>query len=241
MKAREVAFYARVSSEQQATAHTILSQVAALRQRIAEEARQRELRLVITRLEDFAQRVTAGLQQADWTRRRDVIRTLVKRVDIGPDAVKVVFRVEPGTSPTDAAAHRLSGSRLCAMVAPGRLCNGSGRANQRADLPDLPIFLPRYPVHSRSGSLFQAVVAYLFVLLGAHGPARWTRFPGPVSGASWALPCSPQSAAFPPQSPAALPGFRSAASPVLCRCATPRPRAAGTYRSSLSPSVPLAI
>jgi site-specific DNA recombinase len=37
MKASEVAFYARVSSEQQATAHTILSQVAALRQRIAED------------------------------------------------------------------------------------------------------------------------------------------------------------------------------------------------------------
>ena len=37
MKAREVALYARVSSEQQATAHTILSQVVAVRQRIAED------------------------------------------------------------------------------------------------------------------------------------------------------------------------------------------------------------
>jgi site-specific DNA recombinase len=37
MKPREAAFYARVSSEQQATVHTILSQVAALRQRIADD------------------------------------------------------------------------------------------------------------------------------------------------------------------------------------------------------------
>src|SRR5436305_10640866 len=37
MKAREVALYAHESSEQQATAHTILSQVVAVRQRIAED------------------------------------------------------------------------------------------------------------------------------------------------------------------------------------------------------------
>ena len=67
-----------------------------------EEIRQQELRLVITRLEEFAHRVTAGLEQADWARRRELIRTLVKRVEIGAEAVKVVFRVEPGplsTSP----------------------------------------------------------------------------------------------------------------------------------------------
>src|SRR4051794_16778751 len=62
-----------------------------------EEIRRQELRLMITRLEEFAQRVTAGLEQADWTRRRDLIRTLVKRVEIGAEAVKVVFRVEPGS------------------------------------------------------------------------------------------------------------------------------------------------
>ena len=37
MKTREVAFYARVSSEQQTTAQTILSQVAVLRERILED------------------------------------------------------------------------------------------------------------------------------------------------------------------------------------------------------------
>jgi site-specific DNA recombinase len=69
----------------------------ALRALADEEARQQELRLVVTYLEDFAQRVTAGLEQADWMRRRELIRTLVKRVEIGAEAVRVVFRVEPGS------------------------------------------------------------------------------------------------------------------------------------------------
>jgi site-specific DNA recombinase len=66
-----------------------------------QEARQQELRLMVHYLEEFAQRVTAGLEQADWTRRRELIRTLVKRVEIGAEAVKVVFRVEPGSLSMD--------------------------------------------------------------------------------------------------------------------------------------------
>src|SRR3954468_22066212 len=68
----------------------------ALRALAEEEAQQQELRLVVRYLEDFAQRVTAGLEQADWTGRRELIRTLVQRVEIGAEAVNVVFRVEPG-------------------------------------------------------------------------------------------------------------------------------------------------
>ena len=67
----------------------------ALRALAEEEAQQQELHLVVRYLEDFAQRVTAGLEQADWSRRRELIRTLVKRVEIGAEAVNVVFRVEP--------------------------------------------------------------------------------------------------------------------------------------------------
>ena len=61
-----------------------------------EERQQQALRQVISHLEEFAQRVSAGLEQADWTRRRELIRTLVQRVEIGAEAVNVVFRVEPG-------------------------------------------------------------------------------------------------------------------------------------------------
>jgi site-specific DNA recombinase len=66
-------------------------------QATAEITRQQELRLIISRLEDFATQVKTGLEQLDWQQRRDIIRTLVKRVEIDQDQVNVVFRVEPHT------------------------------------------------------------------------------------------------------------------------------------------------
>ncbi len=56
---------------------------------------QAELRLVITQLEDFALKVKDGLAEADWLTKRDLIRTLVQRVEIGPEKVNVLFRVIP--------------------------------------------------------------------------------------------------------------------------------------------------
>ena len=64
-------------------------------QATSEMTRQQELRLIIGRLEDFATQVKTGLEQLDWQQRRDIIRTLVKRVEIDKDQVNVVFRVEP--------------------------------------------------------------------------------------------------------------------------------------------------
>jgi site-specific DNA recombinase len=52
------------------------------------------LQLVIGRLEEFSTKVTSGLEQLDWAGRRELIRTLVKRVEIGQDSVNVVFRVD---------------------------------------------------------------------------------------------------------------------------------------------------
>ena len=61
----------------------------------SEASLQADLRLIVGRLEDFASQVTAGLDEADWTRRREIIRALVKRVEVGTEEVKVVFRVGP--------------------------------------------------------------------------------------------------------------------------------------------------
>jgi len=65
------------------------------RQLRTELTQQAELRLVITQLEDFALKVKDGLAEADWLTKRDLIRTLVQRVEIGPEKVNVVFRVIP--------------------------------------------------------------------------------------------------------------------------------------------------
>ena len=61
----------------------------------AETARQAELRLVITQLEDLAAKVNDGLTNCDWLTRRELIRTLVQSVRIGRDEVTVVFRLPP--------------------------------------------------------------------------------------------------------------------------------------------------
>jgi site-specific DNA recombinase len=65
---------------------------------------QAQLQLIIGRLEEFSAKVKAGLDRLDWHGRRDMIRTLVNRVEIDREQVKVVFRVEdmttsPGNKP----------------------------------------------------------------------------------------------------------------------------------------------
>jgi site-specific DNA recombinase len=60
-----------------------------------EEAQYNELKLVIGGLQDFAARVHEGLQEADWDTRRQMIRTLVKQVEVEKEQVRVVYRVTP--------------------------------------------------------------------------------------------------------------------------------------------------
>ena len=71
-------------------------QAASLRD---EAALRGTLSLIIGRLEDFAQRVRGRMAEVDWSLQRDLIRTLVKRVEIDHDGINVVFRVAP--SPSD--------------------------------------------------------------------------------------------------------------------------------------------
>src|SRR4051794_7861040 len=91
--------------------------IAELRRRIArldaeagalrEAAEQaRALQLVIGKLSLFAQAVQDRLETADWQTRRDIVRTLVRRIKVADDLVQVVFRVEPvSSSPPE--PHRL--------------------------------------------------------------------------------------------------------------------------------------
>jgi site-specific DNA recombinase len=65
------------------------------RQRIGEAAQEAELRLVIGQLEVFASRVSEGLQEPDWDTRREIVRALVKRVEVDEQEVRIVYRVSP--------------------------------------------------------------------------------------------------------------------------------------------------
>jgi site-specific DNA recombinase len=58
-----------------------------------EESQRAELRLVLGHLEEFAERVRDGLAQADWETRREIIRALVRRVEIHAEEVRIVYRI----------------------------------------------------------------------------------------------------------------------------------------------------
>jgi site-specific DNA recombinase len=78
------------------------------RRHLADEvAMHRTLSLVIGQLGDFARRVRDRLAQADWHFRRDLIRLLVKRVEIDHNQVNIVFRVAPTfPAPEETVGHQ---------------------------------------------------------------------------------------------------------------------------------------
>jgi site-specific DNA recombinase len=59
------------------------------------ESQDSELRLVIGQLKEFAGRVCDGLRQPTWATRRQIVRALVKQVEIDENEVRIVYRVGP--------------------------------------------------------------------------------------------------------------------------------------------------
>ncbi len=79
-----------------AAARGRLAQLEAAAQEAADRATQENaLRLVIGQLDEFAGRVQQGLDHADWQLRRELIRALVKRVEVGEHDVRVLYKISP--------------------------------------------------------------------------------------------------------------------------------------------------
>ena len=116
--------------------------LAGLKQRLARLDAEREaaaaahdadrsLQLLIGRLGEFAGRVRAGLDGLDWQGRREVIRALVRRIEVDHDKVEVVFRIPGAPPPSDAGAGSGSGVSPAGDQAPirqhrGRSCRRLG-------------------------------------------------------------------------------------------------------------------
>jgi site-specific DNA recombinase len=66
-------------------------QIAAL---AAEQSRRQDLQLVVGQIETFARKLEGSLQQADWSTKQQVIRMLVKQIEIGEQSVKIVYKVD---------------------------------------------------------------------------------------------------------------------------------------------------
>lgn len=62
-----------------------------------------QLRLLIVQLGDFSSRVLSNLDKLDFEIRRDIVRAMVKRVEIDRDKVNVIFRIGDIRMPKDAA------------------------------------------------------------------------------------------------------------------------------------------
>ena len=63
---------------------------------VGKAAWEREhLQVMIEHVEMFAERVQAGLQDADWQTRREIMRALIKQVEVGEDGIRIVYKVQP--------------------------------------------------------------------------------------------------------------------------------------------------
>jgi len=98
-----------------------------------EAALHTELQLIMGRLEDFAAQVHGGLAVADWTSKRELIRALVKRVEVTPNQVNVVFRVDQRPTDPDPAKKSL---QLRRGSSDASLWRASGRRREEAEFDD---------------------------------------------------------------------------------------------------------
>ncbi len=97
-----------------------LTQLEEQRQQLIDvTALQTEIRLIVGRLEDFAAKIDTGLEDSDWLSKREMIRALVKRVEVTPDRVNVVFRVD--AYPGEASPEKKS-LQLCRGSTQSRPC-----------------------------------------------------------------------------------------------------------------------
>jgi site-specific DNA recombinase len=54
-----------------------------------------DVRTAINQLESFGSRIRDGLVNADWTTRREIIRSLIRKVEVGKEAIRIEYKVGP--------------------------------------------------------------------------------------------------------------------------------------------------
>jgi site-specific DNA recombinase len=112
-------------------------------QQIKDEASlERELTLILGRLDEFATHVKDGLHAADWLTRRETIRALVKRVEIDQEQVRVVFRVNPPPQvpqlPSEKDAQSLQHCRRRVLARTRQYDPGWTREKGAGEIPKAP-------------------------------------------------------------------------------------------------------
>jgi hypothetical protein len=65
----------------------------------ADEERRTHVRSVMNRLAELSTHLQSQLNNADWVTKREIVRALVQRIEIGPTKVAVVLRLPMGRAP----------------------------------------------------------------------------------------------------------------------------------------------
>lgn len=53
----------------------------------------RQIEIVITNLESFVNGVNTNLDNLDWIGKRDIIRKVIKRIEIGDEEINIVYKI----------------------------------------------------------------------------------------------------------------------------------------------------
>lgn len=104
-----------------------LNQLQVELQTATEQAqRDEDLRIVFSHVQAFADQVKAGLKSADWATRREILRAMVKRVEVGKEKICIVYKVpdhflpESPTAPNMALAPHCWSRRATGMAPGGK-------------------------------------------------------------------------------------------------------------------------
>ena len=62
---------------------------------VERDSEAQDVQTAIDRLESFGARIRNGLKNADWTTRREIIRSLIRKVEVGKDAIRIEYKVGP--------------------------------------------------------------------------------------------------------------------------------------------------
>jgi site-specific DNA recombinase len=59
------------------------------------ESQSQDMQTAIDQLQMFASRIREGLKDADWGTRREIMRSLIRKVEIGHDAIRIEYKIGP--------------------------------------------------------------------------------------------------------------------------------------------------
>jgi hypothetical protein len=64
----------------------------------ADEDRRAHVRSAMSRLAELSSHLPPNLNKADWATKREIIRAIVQRIEIGPTNIDIVLRLPAGMS-----------------------------------------------------------------------------------------------------------------------------------------------